>query len=166
MVKFRFLDFMDFPNYMIGSNGRYWRYKNGEWVECKCYEVIGGYWVASLREKGRLVRIYLHRLVLLAFVGPCPEGMECSHEDGNPSNNRLSNLKWDTPSSNNLKKSYHGTAKVGGKNALTKFTLEDVYRVRELYATGEYTFAEIARRTGMSWWNARSIALRETWTHV
>src|SRR5271167_2615180 len=38
----------------------------------------------------------LHRLVLLAFVGPCPEGMECRHLDGNHLNNRLGNLEWNT----------------------------------------------------------------------
>ena len=36
----------------------------------------------------------VHRLVLEAFVGPCPQGMECLHKDGNPGNNRLDNLHW------------------------------------------------------------------------
>jgi hypothetical protein len=39
---------------------------------------------------------YVHRLVLQAFIGPCPEGYEACHEDGDPFNNRLSNLRWDT----------------------------------------------------------------------
>lgn len=42
----------------------------------------------------------VHRLVLEAFVGPCPEGMECCHYDDNPTNNALSNLRWDTSRSN------------------------------------------------------------------
>jgi hypothetical protein len=37
-----------------------------------------------------------HRLVLEAFVGPCPVGFECLHIDGNPTNNRLDNLRWGT----------------------------------------------------------------------
>lgn len=38
----------------------------------------------------------VHRLVLETFVGPCPQGMECLHTDGNPENNRLDNLRWGT----------------------------------------------------------------------
>lgn len=43
---------------------------------------------------------YVHRAVLEAFVGPCPPGMECCHWDDDPANNRLENLRWDTPSGN------------------------------------------------------------------
>lgn len=50
--------------------------------------------------RGKIRRVC--RLVLLAFVGPAPEGMECCHNDGNPGNNRLENLRWDTRSSNTL----------------------------------------------------------------
>jgi len=51
----------------------------------------------------------VHRLVLAAFVGPCPEGQEGCHNDGNPMNNRLTNLRWDTRSGNMLDKVKHGT---------------------------------------------------------
>lgn len=51
----------------------------------------------------------IHRLVLEAFVGPCPEGMEACHNDGNPANNHLGNLRWDTPSANNYDQVRHGT---------------------------------------------------------
>lgn len=51
---------------------------------------------------------YIHRLVLEAFVGPCPEGMECCHNDGDPSNNYLQNLRWDTPSANGFDHVKHG----------------------------------------------------------
>lgn len=41
-----------------------------------------------------------HRLVLLAFVGPCPAGHEAMHLSGVPDDNRLSNLRWGTKSDN------------------------------------------------------------------
>lgn len=44
---------------------------------------------------------YIHRLVLEAFVGPCPEGMETCHNNGVRTDNRLENLRWDTSSANN-----------------------------------------------------------------
>ncbi len=42
----------------------------------------------------------VHQLVLETFVGPCPPGCESCHNDGNPSNNYLTNLRWDTRSEN------------------------------------------------------------------
>ena len=44
----------------------------------------------------------VHRLILGAFVGPCPDGMEACHWDDDPANNLLSNLRWDTRSANRL----------------------------------------------------------------
>lgn len=59
---------------------------------------------------------YVHRLVLLAFVGECPPGLECAHDDGNRGNNRLDNLAWKTRSANGLDRRRHGTAALGEKN--------------------------------------------------
>lgn len=39
-------------------------------------------------------------LVLEAFVGPCPAGMQCCHDNDVYDDNRLENLSWDTPSKN------------------------------------------------------------------
>lgn len=44
--------------------------------------------------------VRVHVLVLEAFVGPRPEGMEACHYDDSGANNHLSNLRWDTPSGN------------------------------------------------------------------
>lgn len=51
-------------------------------------------------------RIYL--LVLEAFVGPRPPGMCGCHNDGNPSNDALVNLRWDTWSGNQQDTIEHG----------------------------------------------------------
>lgn len=52
---------------------------------------------------------HVHRLVLAAFVGPCPDGMEGCHSDGDPANNRLSNLRYDTHSGNRYDSVRHRT---------------------------------------------------------
>lgn len=39
-------------------------------------------------------------LVLEAFVGPCPPGLQCCHWDDDPTNNVPRNLRWDTPAAN------------------------------------------------------------------
>lgn len=52
---------------------------------------------------------FIYPIVLTAFVGPRPAGMEACHSDGDCTNDRLSNLRWDTPSSNILDAVEHGT---------------------------------------------------------
>jgi hypothetical protein len=51
----------------------------------------------------------VHLLVLEAFVGPCPDGMEARHLDGNLRNNHISNLAWSTRSENAKDRVAHGT---------------------------------------------------------
>lgn len=51
----------------------------------------------------------IHRLVIETFEGPIPEGMHVCHNDGNPANNKLSNLRVDTASGNAYDKNIHGT---------------------------------------------------------
>lgn len=36
----------------------------------------------------------VHRLVLETFVGPCPEGHDADHINGDREDNRLANLRW------------------------------------------------------------------------
>lgn len=51
----------------------------------------------------------VHRLVLEAWVGPCPDGCEGCHNDGDGANNVVSNLRWDTRRNNQLDRRRHGT---------------------------------------------------------
>ena len=56
--------------------------------------------VVLIDENGAKKTRPVHQLVLEAFVGPMPPGMECCHWDGDPGNNRVENLRWDTPKAN------------------------------------------------------------------
>jgi NUMOD4 motif/HNH endonuclease len=70
-----------------------------------------GYWVVKLSGKGKQYSRYVHRLVLEAFDGPCPEGMECCHGPSGGQDNRWpENLRWDTPKANRADLVAHGTA--------------------------------------------------------
>lgn len=51
----------------------------------------------------------VHRLVMEAFVGPCPPGREVLHRNGIPDDNRLSNLQYGTRSQNLKDAVDHGT---------------------------------------------------------
>lgn len=72
------------------------------------------YWQVTLcappgRERGLFRHALIHQLVLEAFVGLAPEGMECRHLDGDPDNNFLSNLAWGTRTENAQDSIRHGT---------------------------------------------------------
>lgn len=59
-----------------------------------------GYRTCAISRDGKPRRYMVHRLVLEAFVGPCPEGMETLHRNDSPGDNRLENLRWGTHAEN------------------------------------------------------------------
>jgi HNH endonuclease len=65
---------------------------------------------------GRARRALVHRLVLEAFVGKAPQGMQCAHADGNRANNALGNLRWVTRKENEADKLRHGTRLSGDRS--------------------------------------------------
>ena len=71
----------------------------------------GGYQQVVLALAGRRHSITVHRLVLEAFVGPCPPGLEAWHNNGDQKNNHVTNLRWDTHAENNRDRFRHGTAR-------------------------------------------------------
>jgi hypothetical protein len=67
-----------------------------------CVPLSTGYARAGLKVPGIPSPATLHRVVLLAFVGPLPPGQETRHLDGDKTNNALSNLTYGTSSENKL----------------------------------------------------------------
>lgn len=59
-----------------------------------------GYVEATLSIDGRRVDVGVHRLVMAAHAGPCPDGCEVDHIDRNKANNRLDNLRYLTHEEN------------------------------------------------------------------
>ena len=104
-----------------------------------------GYVMANLRKNGAAKTHKVHRLVLLAFVGPCPDGMEAIHRDNDKQNNRLENLCWGTHQHN---QTAYGTSPIigatGEDNPACKLTREQVDEIIRRRATGE-TQASIAK---------------------
>lgn len=66
---------------------------------------------ADLRREGGVQRYAVHILVLMSFVGPRPNGLVGCHNNGKGSDNRLTNLRWDTESANVHDSMLHGTHK-------------------------------------------------------
>ncbi len=75
----------------------------------------GGYLNVHLAKDGHKVTPGVHVVVLEAFVGPRPDGMVGCHNDGDPSNNRIDNLRWDTREANARDTVTHGKHPMAGK---------------------------------------------------
>lgn len=67
-----------------------------------------GHRSVSLSVAGERRTARVHHLVLEAFVGPRPAGLETRHLNGDPSDNRLANLTYGTPSENQRDRVRHG----------------------------------------------------------
>lgn len=91
----------------------------------------------------------VHTLILLTFVGPKPDGMECCHNDGDPANNRLENLRWDTAAANQADKIRHGTMACGERINTAKLTTANVIQVRHLRSRG-FLLRELATMFSVS----------------
>jgi len=68
-----------------------------------------GHMQVTLYRQGKRRNLLTHRLVLESFAGPCPPAHEGCHNDGNPGNNAIENLRWDTRSANQRDAVKHGS---------------------------------------------------------
>lgn len=110
----------------------------------------------------------VHKLVLLAFIGSCPEGMECAHEDGRRTNNKILNLSWKTPSQNQEDRIKHGTDDQGFKSARAKFTTKQVLDIRSRYRPYSKLngMAALAREYSVCTTTIQNILIRRSWRNV
>lgn len=78
------------------GHGRAWKLtRNPQRILAQGEKKNGYKFVCLVGDSKRYSRT-VHRLVMLAFVGSCPKGMEVCHNDSDPANNRLDNLRYDT----------------------------------------------------------------------
>ena len=159
-------------HYRIGDDGSVWsRYHRGtgEIVETwRCLNLIlknNRYFCVTIYINGKLIQRYVHHLVLETFVGPRPEGMFGCHNDGNPINNRLDNLRWDYPAGNSADMVKHGNSAKGSRNGNSKLTEEVVRSIRLMYSNG-IKQTEIGRTFGVTQVLVSQIVLRKIWKHV
>lgn len=122
-----------------------------------------GYIGVDLCSNGSRKRFSVHRLVLSAFVRPCPKGMETCHNNGVRDNNRLENLRWDTRSNNHRDKLKHGTALQGSRHGASKLCELDVWLIRNIEGV---TQRAIAKFFEIHPTNVSVIKLRKSWRHI
>ena len=108
---------------------------------------------------------YVHRLVMAAFVGPCPEGHEVNHKSGDRTNNRLTNLEYVTPSANHVHSRTVLKRTIGETHGMARLTESKIKGIRRLSTAG-VSRNDLALAYECSPSNIKRIVKRETWKHV
>ncbi len=121
-----------------------------------------GHMVVHLGIDGRKMNVSVHRMVLLAFVGEPGDGHEACHNNGNASDNRVENLRWDTHEANNCDRIIHGTYALGEDHAMSKLTELQVLEIR----VSGMSIGKISALYGISRSQAYRIRTGKAWRHV
>lgn len=176
-IAVEYRDIPGLPGYRVGSDGSLWscweRFHTPDvvgfqsrmtdtWKRLNVRSVRGsGYLFAKLHGKCRQI----HHLVLLAFVGPRPNGMLACHNDGVKTNNAAANLRWDTPSANCADTLLHGTKITCERHGMSKLTVEKVTELRTDRKNG-IGITELSRKYGVCASTVKRIVARKLWASV
>jgi hypothetical protein len=162
----------DWPGYGVDTEGWVW----SRWLFGPGVCDLGPVWrrlagpgrgrhAVTLRKGGRSYSRKVYRLVLEAFVGPCPTGMEACHHDDDPTNNRLRNLRWDTHKNNCSDRSRNGRHAVGSTCRNSKYDEPSIAHAKALLGAGERV-GRVAAITGVHRVTVSYLKKGVGWAHV
>jgi hypothetical protein len=185
-IRYKSLAFLGYPGYRVGSDGSVWTqfktksdghklcsYYSGIWKQLKpckrSKKAKLGYLTVSLYKDGKAKAWIVHTLVLSAFVGPCPPGMEACHfPDRNIENNRTSNLKWGTRKENHEHQQIHGTKAKAESHGMAKLTVCKIKKIRALYndSSKNHSMKSLAKAFHVSRSQIFRILHQQSWSSV
>jgi hypothetical protein len=145
---------LGWPNYEISNLGNV-RGRHGV-IETFIVKGYVSFNVSGGTNKRKSLRV--HREVLRAFTGDSP-GLCACHNDGNPLNCNLDNLRWDTHRGNEKDKKKHGTYLDGESHHQCKLTKEQVVFIKHSLEKG----IVLAKRFGVSDSNICEIRHGRSW---
>ncbi len=172
-LAIEYRDVAGYPGYRVGNDGSLWSCRKrgrgakgvtNQWSLLRGHIDHDGRRRIMLRPGKQYVPV--SQLILVAFVGPCPPGMEVCHGDGDASNDALTNLRWGTRQSNMDDRTRHGRTGMGESHALSKLTDDDVIGIRRAYSSGGVTMIELAKRHAISPAQISSIVHGNSWKHL
>lgn len=173
--------------YQVSDYGRIKRLHRDKRHRCGSFRILkqkidpNGYHCIGLYKNKKRKDFLVHKLVLKTFIGQCPPKMESCHNDGNPGNNFIENLRYDTHSNNMLDKTKHGRAtnpiwfigNYGNKSPVSKLNEKQVIKIKELLGSTlknkhnpASTLEEIAKQYGVSISTISNIKNNKTWKHT
>ena len=162
----------NYPGYLVGDDGSIWSCRmnrrkgvDAPWRKLKLRADRDGYLSVKIKNKDGYWGPRVHRLVLSVFIGPCPSGMICAHNNGIRDDNRLENLRWDTQKGNCADKKIHGTNQSGSKHPHAILNESDVWEIFEMRNQG-LLIKDISLKKNISTATIHAIFQRRQWKHV
>ncbi len=174
-------DIPGFPGYKINDHAEVWScwarvHVKGRrgllsqltevWRPLKPYRNKSGRISVALTAGGKVRTILVYKLVMSAFMGPCPAGMVICHWNGNLGDNRLCNLRYDTHVANEEDKKRHGRRVCGTRVNTAKLDAEKVNRIRKLLKTTNLSLKAIAQQYGVDATIVGRIRDKKIWKDV
>ena len=141
---------------VIYSNGRVVNYKGRI---LKQVNNRAGRKQVFLYKDGKATNQRVHILVAESFIGERPKDYDVCHIDGDYTNNKLSNIRYDTKSQNRI--DYY---RQGSKSGTGKLSIEQALEIRRLYATGDYKQRELAEMFGINRSSICAVVNRKSFT--
>jgi hypothetical protein len=133
-------------------------------------------WSGTLDEKGygrvrtwvedRWIPRLAHRVSWELHRGPIPEGLSVLHSCDCPPCSRPDHLFLGNQLDNMQDCASKGRRPRGEQSVTAKVTEAQVIEMRQRFAAGERNYSKLGREYGISGAQARTIILREQWTHV
>lgn len=149
--------------YDITTYGEIFSKRNGK--KLKKTSVHNGYYRVNLTKEKKHKMHFVHRLVAETFI-PNPENKPfINHIDGNPRNNRVSNLEWCTTKENSEHAVKNSLYPSGMDASSGKFTNEQILFIRECYSAG-YSQRKLARIFSVSHFTIKLIVENKSYSEV
>lgn len=155
----------DAPGYSVSDSGDVFSERRGPTRKLTAGIDAQGYQRVTVRIWGGPRWIPVHQLVVFAFHGPRPVGMEVRHLNGNKLDNRAANLAWGTHDENEADRLRHGGVLKGERHGNAKLTASDVAQIRARAAAGE-TLTSIGREFHVTHQSVSLIVRRIGWSHL
>jgi predicted XRE-type DNA-binding protein len=143
-----FVEIPGYQGYLVNDAGDVVSLRRNRW-KVKCFKTNRrGYKLVTLRANNSASMKLVHRLVMLAFVGPSE--LQVNHKDGNKANNNLSNLEYCT-ATENIRHAVDTGLKVGQQGERhSQAKLSDAQASEILLLKGLKKQSEVALQFGVS----------------
>jgi len=153
-----------FEDYFISNYGNLYSIKGkNKSIRSKSSRILNGYKSTSLFLNGKGFAKRINRLVAIAFI-PNPENKpEVNHIDCNKINNYYKNLEWCTHIEHELHSVLNKLHPSGENHPLHRLTNLQVNKIRKLYAEGNLSHRDLAKKFNVRHTTIGEITRNETY---